>query len=250
MGSVCPGSESCRTGLLRCRTGNVAESRIDAHQHFWRYRPERDAWITADMAAIRRDFLPEHLEGAPASAGMHGCVAVQADQSLEETRFLLDLARTHTFVQGVVGWVDLLSPDLVPTLETLSEDSLLVGVRHIAQAEADDWRARDDVAAGIRRLAAFGLAYDILVYHRQLPAALVLVDRLPAQRFVLDHLAKPSIREGVMEPWAANMRELSRRPNVWCKLSGMVTEADWQHCRTKDAVGTTVRAEWRAWISS
>jgi len=212
----------------------VDSSRIDAHQHFWRYQPERDAWITGSMAAIRRDFLPVDLEGALVAAGLHGSVAVQADQSLEETHFLLDLAREHAFVRGVVGWVDLLAPDLEPTLEALAEDPLLVGVRHIAQAEADDWLAREDVAAGIGRLGGFGLTYDILIHHWQIPAAQVLVDRLPAQPFVVDHLAKPPIRGAVLEPWATHMRELSRRPNVWCKLSGMVTEADWQGWRRAD----------------
>jgi L-fuconolactonase len=206
----------------------MGESRVDAHQHFWHYRPERDAWITEDMGVIRRDFLPGDLEGVLADAGLNASVAVQASQSLEETRFLLGLARDHDFVRGVVGWVDLLAPDLEPTLEALSEDPLLVGIRHVAQAEADDWLAREDVAAGIRRLAGFGLTYDILVYHWQLPAAQTLVDRLPDQPFVVDHLAKPAIRDGALEPWATRMRELSRRPNVWCKLSGMVTEADWR----------------------
>jgi len=206
----------------------VEERRVDAHQHFWRYQPERDAWIANDMAAIRRDFLPDDLEGVLADAGLHASVAVQADQSLDETRFLLGLAGEHHFVNGVVGWVDLLAPDLESTLETISEDPLLVGIRHVAQAEDDDWLAREDVAAGIQRLARFGLTYDILVYHRQLPAALTLVDRLPSQPFVVDHLAKPPIRAAALEPWATNMRELSRRPNVWCKLSGMVTEADWR----------------------
>ena len=209
-------------------------NRVDAHQHFWHYQLERHAWITEEMAALRRDFLPEDLEGVLADASVQGSVAVQADQSLEETRFLLDLARKHSFVQGVVGWVDLLAPDLEPTLEALAADPLLVGVRHIAQAEADDWLAREDVAAGIGRLREFGLTYDILIHHWQLPAAQALVDRLPAQPFVVDHLAKPPIRDAVLEPWATRMRELSHRPNVWCKVSGMVTEADWQGWRRED----------------
>jgi L-fuconolactonase len=212
----------------------VDTSRVDAHQHFWRYQPERDAWITEDMAAIRRDFLPEELEGILVAAGLRGSVAVQANQSPEETRFLLGLARKHSFVQGVVGWVDLLAPDLEPTLEALAEDPLLVGVRHIAQAEADDWLAREEVAAAIGRLAGFSLTYDILIHHRQIPAAQALVDRLPAQPFVVDHVAKPPIRDAVLEPWATRMRELARRPNVWCKLSGMVTEADWQRWHPED----------------
>ncbi|MDE3129255.1 MAG: amidohydrolase family protein [Gemmatimonadota bacterium] len=203
--------------------------RLDAHQHFWRFDPVRDAWITPDMAAIRRDFLPADLAPALAAAGMDGCIAVQADQSEAETRFLLDLAREHDFIRGVVGWVDLRAADLDRRLAELSANPKLRGVRHIAQSEPDDFLGRDDVVRGIGRLPEFGLTYDILVYERQLPSAIALADRLPEQRFVVDHLAKPRIREGALEPWATHVRELARRPNVWCKVSGMVTEADWRH---------------------
>lgn len=208
--------------------------RLDAHQHFWRFDPVRDAWITPDMAAIRRDFLPGDLAQDLLANDMDGCIAVQADQSEAETRFLLDLARDHAFVRGVVGWVDLRAPDLDDTLAALSANPRFRGVRHLAQAEPDDFLARDDVARGIGRLRRFGLTYDILVYERQLPAAIALADRLPEQPFVLDHLGKPRIRDGVLEPWATRLRELSRRPNVWCKLSGMVTEADRRHWRPED----------------
>jgi L-fuconolactonase len=201
--------------------------RLDAHQHFWKYNPRRDAWITDDMAAIQRDFLPVDLEGTLAANGFDGCVAVQADQSLDETHFLLDLAARHPFIKGVVGWVDLRSPRLDETLETLAHDPRLRGIRHVAQAERDDFLAQDDVIRGIGRLVDLGLTYDILVFERQLPAALTLTSRLADQAFVLDHLAKPRIKEGRLEPWATRLKELARRPNVCCKISGLVTEADW-----------------------
>jgi L-fuconolactonase len=200
--------------------------RIDAHQHFWRYDATRDGWITDDMQAIRRDFFPADLEPTLAAHGFDGCVAVQADQSDAETRFLLDLARRHPFIKGVVGWVDLRSPRLDATLEALAAEPRFRGVRHMAQAEADDFLTRDEVVRGIGRLSRVGLSYDILIFARQLPAALALTSRLPDQRFVLDHLAKPAIKERALEPWATEVRALARRPNVWCKLSGLVTEAD------------------------
>jgi L-fuconolactonase len=200
---------------------------IDAHQHFWRFDPRRDAWITAEMQAIRRDFLPGDLEGLLDANGIDGCIAVQADQSDAETRFLLGLASRHPFIQGVVGWVDLMSPQLAATLDALTNDPLLVGVRHVAQAEADDFLASDAIVRGISGLARVGLTYDILIHSRQLPAAVTLTSRLPDQTFVLDHVAKPLIKEGTLEPWRTDLRELARRPNVFCKISGLVTEADW-----------------------
>jgi len=208
--------------------------RLDAHQHFWKYDPRRDAWITDDMAAIQRDCLPFELEPTLAANGFDGCVAVQQDQSLDETRFLLGLAAEHPFIKGVIGWVDLRSARLEETLDTLVHDRRLRGVRHIAQAEPDDFLAHDDVIAGIGRLGRLGLTYDILVFDRQLPAALTLTSRLPDQAFVLDHLAKPPIRRGRREPWETHLRELARKPNVYCKISGLVTEADWTTWRPED----------------
>jgi L-fuconolactonase len=208
--------------------------RLDAHQHFWRYEPVRDSWITPAMGAIRRDFMPDDLMSELAASGFAGCIAVEAAPSLEQTRFLLDLAHRHTFVKGVVGWVDLLSPTLDATLDAITGDPLFRGVRHAAQGEADDFLARDDVARGIASLTPRALTYDLLIHAHQLPAATALVTRLPDQRFVLDHLAKPRIREGLREPWGTQLRDLARRPNVWCKLSGLVTEADWGAWRPAD----------------
>lgn len=201
--------------------------RIDAHQHFWRHDPVRDGWITDEMAVLRRDFLPGELGPLLAANGVDGSVAVQADQSEEETRFLLTLAEGHPFIRGVVGWVDLLAPNLEERLEHFSQWERFRGVRHIAQAESDDFLSRPDVARGVGALRTFGLTYDILVYCRQLPAALELVRGLPEQPFVVDHIAKPLIADGVLEPWATHMREMAGHPNVWCKVSGLVTEASW-----------------------
>jgi len=205
--------------------------RIDAHQHFWRYDPVRDSWITDEMSAIRRDFLPADLAPVLAASGMDGCVAVQADQSTHETRFLLDLAERNPFVRGVVGWIDLRAPDLARQLDLLADEKSLCGLRHIAQAEDDDFLARPAVVRGIGMLHGYGLTYDILIFPRQLPAAHALVESLPDQRFVIDHMAKPEIRNGVIEPWAGHMKAIAENPNVWCKVSGLVTEADWRHWR-------------------
>jgi L-fuconolactonase len=209
-------------------------TRIDAHQHFWRFDPVRDAWITDDMSVLRRDFLPGDLEIHLVGGGIDGTVVVQADQSEAETEFLLGLADDHPFIRGVVGWVDLTADDLARRLERFAVFERLRGLRHIAQAEADDFLGREDVVRGIGRLREFGLTYDILVYAHQLPAALALAQRLPEQPFVLDHCAKPRIREGEVEPWATHMRRLARHPSVCCKVSGLVTEADWERWRPDD----------------
>lgn len=202
--------------------------RLDAHQHFWHFDPVRDAWITESMAVLRRDYLPDDLAPELSTRAIDGTIAVQADQSERETAFLLELAEEHPTVRGVVGWVDLRSDDLRRMLEHFTTFPGFRGVRHIAQAEPDDFLEREDVVRGIAQLADFGLTYDILVYERQLPAALALVARLPDQPFVIDHIAKPRIADGVLHPWAEHMRELAQHPNVWCKVSGLVTEADWR----------------------
>jgi len=186
------------------------------------------------MGVIRRDFLPGDLEPVLGANGMDGCIAVEAHPSLEQTRFLLDLASRHAFIKGVVGWVDLSAPDLERTLDEFAHEPKLVGIRHPAQGESDDWLTRDDVARGIAGLTSRRLAYDVLIYERQLPAALALAARVPDQVLVVDHLAKPHIRDGAMEPWATNLRALAAFPNVACKVSGLVTEAAWDSWRLAD----------------
>jgi L-fucono-1,5-lactonase len=203
-------------------------ARIDAHQHFWRYDAAQYGWIDDAMAALRRDYLPADAAREMARAGIDACVAVQARQSIEETRWLLQLADAHPFIAGVVGWVDLQSPDVRRQLDMFARRSKLVGVRHIVQSEPDDrFMLRPAFCDGIALLKEFGLAYDILVYSRQLPAAADLVDRFPSQRFVLDHLGKPDVRGGGFDTWARDIRALASRSNVWAKVSGLVTEAEW-----------------------
>lgn len=208
---------------------------IDAHQHFWRFNLVRDAWITEDMSSIRRDFLPGDLAPALDANGVDATIAVQADQSEAETEFLLGLAEGDPRIAGVVGWVDLRAADVERRLEHFSHFKKLRGVRHIAQGEADDrFLARPEFVRGVGLLKSFGLTYDILVFPRQLPAAIEMVGKLPEQKFVVDHLAKPEIAATKIEPWAGLMREIAMHPNVYCKLSGMVTEADWKNWKTAD----------------
>jgi L-fuconolactonase len=201
---------------------------IDAHQHFWRYNPERDAWITPEMAVLKRDYLPADLARELAPNGVDGSIAVQASQSEEETPFLLGLAEQFSQIVGVVGWVALRDPAIRDRLTYFSQFPKLRGFRHIVQSEPDDrFMLRDDFCRGISLLREFKFTYDILIYPRQLPAAVELVRRFPEQRFVIDHIAKPIVRTGELQPWADHMKELAAQPNVWCKLSGLVTEAAW-----------------------
>jgi len=209
--------------------------RIDAHQHFWNYSPSEHTWMTGEMAVLKQDFLPKDLRPLLDGAGFGGSIAVQARQSVEETEFLLELAEQNEFIRGVVGWVDLCSPELVTQLERFAEDKKLVGVRHVVQDEPDDgFMLRADFRRGIARLADFGLTYDVLIFPRQLSAARQLVEEFPAQPFVLDHIAKPLIEQGILSPWESGVRALARLPNIYCKLSGMVTEARWRQWREDD----------------
>ncbi len=209
--------------------------KIDSHQHFWRYDAVRDAWITDSMAVLRRDFLPEHLVAELAANAIDASIAVQVDQSENETMFLLDLAEKNKRIAGVVGWVDLQSPRVAERLEHFSHSSKLRGFRHIAQTEPDGrFLTREDFVKGVAQLRAFGFTYDILIYPKQLPAAIELVARLPEQRFVVDHIAKPEIKSGKSAQWAVHMREIAQSKNVFCKLSGMVTETDWKRWKTED----------------
>ena len=208
---------------------------IDSHQHFWRYDAVRDAWITDAMSVLRRDFLPEYLAAELTANQIDASVAVQADQSENETMFLLGLAEKNARIAGVVGWVDLRSPRVAERLEYFSHFSKLRGFRHIAQSEPDDgFLKRDNFIKGVAQLRAFGFTYDILIYPRQLPAAIDLVARLPDQHFVIDHCAKPEIKAAKTAPWAAQMKEIAQNKNVFCKISGLVTEADSAHWKADD----------------
>jgi len=203
--------------------------RIDAHQHFWVYEPREYGWIDANMGVLQRDFLPGDLQPELSRAGFGGCVAMQARQTLQETRWLLELAKQFPYVRGVVGWVDLRAPDLRRVLESFAGNGKLVGVRHIVQSEPDErFLLRPEFLRGIALLKEFGLAYDILIYTKHLGVAAEFVSRFPRQRFVLDHLAKPPIKSGELREWERGIRELAKFPNLMAKLSGLVTEADWQ----------------------
>jgi L-fuconolactonase len=201
---------------------------IDAHQHFWLYNSAEYDWIDDSMAALRRNFLPDDLRPELESSGFHGSVVVQVRQTLEETRWLLNLAERSPWILGVVGWVELLSPDVRAQLKILAQHSKLVGIRHIVQSELDDrFLLQPEFLRGISALEEFNLAYDILIYTKHLPVAAEFVERFPRQRFVLDHLAKPPIKSGNIDSWAQGISRLAAFPNVFCKLSGLVTEADW-----------------------
>lgn len=220
--------------------------KIDAHQHFWHYSEAEFGWIPNEMSSIRRSFLPKDLEPALKENGFQGCVAVQAPQSEEETVFLLELANVYPFIKGVVGWVELTSPKVSFRLEEFCEDNHFKGVRHILQAEPeDDFMLRKDFKLGISKLEPLGLTYDLLLFPRHLPYAIELVDSFPNQRFVIDHLAKPFIKDGLLEPWASHLSKIAKRENVSCKISGMVTEAGilyWNYAKLKPYMEIALQA--------
>jgi L-fuconolactonase len=200
---------------------------IDAHQHFWRYNPERHGWITDDMAAIRRDFLPKELEQIYRHNDIDGCVAVQVDQTEAESEYLLAFSRMHEFVRGVVGWVDLRAANIRERLDYYCTEKKMKGFRHIVQGESDpDFLSGVDFCHGISYLSSYNFTYDILVYHHQLSQVEPFVVRFPNQLFIIDHIAKPAIAKHDIKQWATHMRAIAQYGNVYCKLSGMVTEAD------------------------
>ena len=202
---------------------------IDSHQHFWKYNPVKHSWINEQMSVIRRDFLPSDLKPVYVKNGVDGCVAVQADQTLAETDFLLEHAHNNAFVKGVVGWVDLRSADVDKDLEKYAKDKHLKGYRHIVQEEADhNFMLRPDFLRGISKLEQYGAVYDILIFPHQLGATLELVKKFPNQKFVIDHIAKPYIKDGFYDGWATMMKEVAKHENVFCKISGMITEADFK----------------------
>ncbi len=204
---------------------------IDAHHHLWKYSATEYGWIAPDQQVIRRDFLPEDLEPLMHHFGIEGTVAVQARGTLEETTWLLGLADKHPLIRGVVGWVPLTEGAGVKrSLERFAGNRKLRGVRHVVQDEADPrFILRKDFNEGVAALRETGLRYDILIFERHLPAAIEFVDRHPNQTFILDHVAKPRIKDKILAPWDRSMRELAKRQNVYCKLSGMITEADPKH---------------------
>jgi L-fuconolactonase len=201
--------------------------RIDAHHHLWRYTAAEYGWLDEPKHMLRRDFLPKDLM-REISAGVDGTVVVQARQTMEETRWLLQMADECDAIRGVVGWAPIAGEDFPGVMEEFEHRPKLKGLRHLIESEKDEnYILREDFNAGIRTLVGSGLVYDIVIYERHLPQTIEFVDEHTEQVFVLDHVGKPRIGAGVMEPWAARMRELAKRENVWCKVSGMVTEANW-----------------------
>ncbi|QDV70319.1 Amidohydrolase [Rosistilla carotiformis] len=215
--------------------------KIDSHHHLWNYDPEQYGWISEQMAVLRRDFSPTDLQQELRDAGIDAAVAVQAQQTIAETEWLLEQAGKNPVIAGVVGWVPLASDQVADDLDRLHQNELLKGIRHVVQDEpADDFILGDDFNRGVAKLAGFGLVYDILIYGKHLPATIPFVDRHPHQSFVLDHIAKPTIRGGQFDDtWARQMRELARRDNVVCKFSGVVTEV-----RDPEATIETIRPYW------
>ena len=207
----------------------ASPSVIDAHHHLWHYSAVEYDWIDDRMAALRRDFLPKGFIHELTGAGIDGAVTVQARQTLEETQWLLQLAAKHKEILGVVGWAPISSPHFESSLSALSTNPKLVGVRHVVQAEPQGFLDSEDFNRGIRILRGTGLVYDILIFEHQLEEAIRFVDRHPQQVFVLDHIAKPKIAAGELEAWRTQIHELSKRSNVSCKVSGMVTEDSWSN---------------------
>lgn len=209
--------------------------KLDSHQHFWQYEPVKDAWITDDMNVLQRNFMPEHLQPLLQQQGFDGCIAIQAGQSEHETFFLLELAEKFSFIKGVVGWVDFCAAEIGDRLEYFSTFPLLKGFRHIVQSEQqDDFLLRKDFCRGIALLQQYEFTYDILIQPRHLQYANEFVRRYPSQSFVIDHMAKPFIREGIFDDWQEEMKLMAQAPNVSCKLSGLVTEADWRNWKPGD----------------
>ena len=207
---------------------------IDSHQHFWNYEPEKHLWIDDEMSVIRRDFLSDDLQKVFAENGVDACVAVQADQTTEETNFLISIAENNNFIKGVVGWVNLRSESIEEDLLKYKKYDVVKGFRHVVQGEQDhNFMLRPEFLRGIELLGKYDLCYDILIFPHQLGAALELVKKFPNQKFVIDHIAKPYIKDGFFEGWAVMMREIAKHQNVYCKISGMITEAGYKTWTTE-----------------
>lgn len=208
---------------------------IDAHQHFWQFNPVRDSWITeGPMSVIRRDFMPSDLQPILIENGVDGCIAVQADQSENETLFLLDLAENNDFIKGVVGWVDLRNPRLEERLDYYYSHKKLKGFRHILQGEKPEYMLQKSFIKGVKLFGKQGYTYDILVFPKHLSAVKKFLQVLDNQPFVMNHLAKPYIKKGLIKQWEKDIRSIARYENVYCKISGMVTETDWQNWKESD----------------
>lgn len=208
--------------------------KVDTHVHFWQFDKQRDAWITDKMKILQKDYHPSHLIGTLQRNGIDACVAVQADQSELETHYLVELAKTHDFIRAAVGWIDLRSDSLEERLAYFSQYPIIKGWRHVVQAEPDDFLLNSDFQRGVRMIGEQGYCYDILIYPRQLSAALKFVQAFPDMRLVIDHCAKPDIAHKKISDWEGPIREIAKHPNVYCKLSGLLTEARWKEWSSAD----------------
>lgn len=214
---------------LQNESGGNNPDAIDSHVHFWKYNATRDSWIGDDMKVLKQNYLPEDLALSAKRNHVVGCVAIQVDQSELENYFLVELAKTHPFIKGVVGWVDLQSDNLEERLTHFSSFPVIKGWRHIVQGEANDFLLRRNFQEGVQCLKKFHYTYDILVYHYQLDAVVNFVSNLPDQKFVIDHCAKPDIRNREINNWRSLMKEIAQHKQVYCKLSGLFTEASWRN---------------------
>ena len=210
--------------------------KLDSHQHFWKYSPQQHNWIDDSMVSLKRDFLPNDLEPHLIENKIEACVVVQADQSEKETEFLLELATQYEFIKGVVGWVDLRAKNVEERLQFYSQNQYFKGVRHIVQSEKQDFLLDPAFQNGIGKLGNLNLTYDLLIYPHQIEATIKLVSQFPSQKFVLDHLAKPHIKNGKIDPWKNQIQRLAQFSNVSCKISGMVTEADHSQWKPSDFI--------------
>jgi len=207
---------------------------IDTHVHFWNYEKEKDAWINDEMKILQRDFLPQHLKSELDQNGMEGIVAVQADQSENETKFLIELAKKNPEIKGIVGWVDLQNENIGNKLLYYSQSSIIKGFRHIVQAESPGFLKGERFLNGIKLLKNFEFTYDVLIYQNQLNEAIEFVNKFPEHKFIIDHCAKPEIKNKSIINWQEGMQEISQNINVYCKLSGLTTEANWNNWKEKD----------------
>lgn len=209
--------------------------RLDAHQHFWHYNPAEHVWMTDEMEVLQRDYLPKDLKPLINSIGFGGTIAVQARQVLQETEWLLELSNQYEFIKGIVGWVDLRSPDIRTQLEKYSQHPKFKGVRHVVHDEPDNnFMLLPEFQHGIATLKDFNLTYDLLLFYHHLPVAVKLVEKFPEQPFVVDHISKPVIKDKMISPWKEYIEELAKYDNVSCKLSGMVTETHWGQWKPED----------------
>jgi L-fuconolactonase len=232
--TIKPNNQQLSTNNSKLKTHNL-NLRIDAHQHFWKFDPVRDSWINEEMSVIQRDFLPEHLEVILKENGLDGCVVVQSDQSEKENEFQLQNAAANDFIKGVVGWVDLKADDIEERLTHYKQFDKLKGFRHILQGEPQrDHMLRDDFLKGISLLSKFGYTYDILVFTDQLQYSFEFANKFPDQPFVIDHLAKPLIKAKEIDDWKKDISAFKTQEQVCCKISGMVTEADWKNWKKAD----------------